>query len=361
MEVMVTAEFWQGKRVFITGHTGFKGAWLSLWLKLLGARIIGYSLNPPSQPNLFEAIDLAKEIDHFHGDVRHKKQLQDVFNDYKPEIVFHLAAQALVRLSYKEPQETYETNIMGTVNVLEAVRQTPEVKSVVIVTSDKCYENREWIWGYRERDPLGGHDPYSSSKGAAEIVTSAYLRSFFSPESYGRTHGVGLASVRAGNVIGGGDWGADRLIPDCIKALRRKENIIIRYPNAVRPWQFVLEPIRGYVMIAEGLYQDGPKFSEAWNFGPDDNDCRTVRWVVQNMCPHWSPEAQWSLDPATNPHEAHFLKLDCSKARLRLNWQPKLELGEALKWTVDWYKIFYENFSLIRSFTEKQIMTYQEL
>ena len=266
-----------------------------------------------------------------------------------------------MRLSYDEPHVTYETNVMGTVNVLEAVRQTPEVKSVVIVTSDKCYENREWIWGYREQDPLGGDDPYSSSKGAAELVTGAYLRSYFSPQTYNREHRVGLASVRAGNVIGGGDWGADRLIPDCVKALYRKVNIIIRYPNAVRPWQFVLDPIRGYLMLAAALYQDGSGYSGAWNFGPDDDDCRTVEWVVQNICQMWSPEARWSPDSAANPHEAHFLKLDCSKAKMHLGWKPKLKLTEALKWTVDWYKHFYKEVSSIRSLTEKQIMSYQEL
>ena len=361
MENLVRTDFWNGKRVLITGHTGFKGSWLSLWLKLLGAQIIGYSLEPPTQPNLFEAVGLADEIIHLHGDVRDLKKLQNVFLEYRPYIVFHLAAQALVRLSYQQPHLTYETNVMGTVNVLEAVRQTPEVKSVVIVTSDKCYENREWIWGYRENDPLGGHDPYSSSKGAAEIVTAAYLRSYFSPETYNREHRVGLASVRAGNVIGGGDWGTDRLIPDCIKALHRKEKIVIRYPDAIRPWQFVLEPILGYLMLAAALYQDGFRYSGAWNFGPDDDDCREVSWVVQNICQMWSPESRWNPDDAANPHEAHFLKLDCSKARMSLGWKPKLKLAETLEWTVAWYLEFYKNVSLIRSFTEKQVMAYQEL
>jgi CDP-glucose 4,6-dehydratase len=361
MENMVTADFWRGKRVLVTGHTGFKGAWLSLWLKLLGAEVIGYSLAPPSQPNLFEALGIAEEIIHFYSDVRDIEKLQKVFREYKPDLVFHLAAQSLVRLSYREPHLTYETNIMGTVNVLEAVRQTPGVKSVVIATSDKCYENREWLWGYREQDNLGGNDPYSSSKAAAEIVTGAYLRSYFPPETYNREHQVGLASVRAGNVIGGGDWGTDRLIPDCIKAFHRKEKIIIRYPDAVRPWQYVLEPLRGYLMMAAALYQEGPQYSGAWNFGPDDNDCRPVKWVVQYMCQMWSHETGWSLDPAANPQEAHFLKLDCSKARMCLGWQPKLKLAEALKWTVDWYLNYYKNVSLIRSLTEKQIMSYQEL
>ncbi len=361
MENMVEADFWKGKRILVTGHTGFKGSWLSLWLKLSGAQVIGYSLDPPTQPNLFEAIALSEEIVHVHGDVRDVKKIQLVFHEYQPDIVFHLAAQALVRLSYKEPQLTYETNIMGTVNVLEAVRHTPQVRSVVIVTSDKCYENREWIWGYREHDPLGGNDPYSSSKGAAEIVTAAYLKSYFSPETYNREHRVGLASVRAGNVIGGGDWGADRLIPDCLRALHQNQEIIIRYPDAVRPWQFVLEPISGYLTIAAALYQDGAQYAGAWNFGPDDDDCRTVSWLVENICRLWSSETGWHPDPAANPHEAHFLKLDCSKAKMYLDWKPKLALTESLKWTVDWYRNFYKNVSPIRSLTEKQIMSYQAL
>ena len=291
------------------------------------------------------------------GDIRELTLLQQVIKSEQPEIIFHLAAQALVRRSYQEPLETYFTNIMGTVHLMEAIRQVGGVRAVVIITSDKCYENREWVWGYREIDPMGGDDPYASSKGCAELVTASYRKSFFNPAEYDR-HGVALASVRAGNVIGGGDWAADRLVPDVMKAFMQKQAVQIRSPHAYRPWQYVLEPLRGYLLLAERLYTKGPMYAEAWNFGPAENDVRPVIWLVEQLTRLWGNGAVWEVDSRAHPHEAHLLKLDCSKSKTRLGWKPKLNLEQALAWTVSWYKTYQETPSLVKELTESQILSY---
>ena len=286
----------------------------------------------------------------------------ETFKEYQPEFVFHLAAQPLVRFSYKDPRLTYETNVMGTVNLLEAVRQTKSVRVVVNITSDKCYENKEWVWGYRENDPMGGHDPYSSSKGCAELVTSAYLRSFFSPEDYLNKHNVALASVRAGNVIGGGDWGEDRLIPDCIRALSQGKEIVIRNPNAIRPWQHVLEPLCGYLLLGAKLWDEGPKYSGAWNFGPQDGEVWTVEDMVKKII-HLRDDGSYRIERYGNPHEAHWLKLDCSKARIELQWEPRYTVKQALEKSIEWYRMFYEGSKAddMMEFTKKQIESYGKL
>ena len=356
-------DIYKKKKVLITGHTGFKGSWLSIWLKKLGAQVIGYSLEPPSTPNNFEACNLESKITHIHGDVRDLGHLQAVFEKYNPEIVFHLAAQPLVRISYADPHTTYETNVMGTVNVLEAVRQAESVRVLVNITSDKCYENREWVWGYRENDPMGGYDPYSSSKGCAELITAAYRQSFFNPDRY-KEHKVALSSVRAGNVIGGGDWGEDRLIPDCIRALCQGKEIVIRNPNAIRPWQHVLEPLSGYLLLGARLWYDGPRYSGSWNFGPLDSEVWTVHKVAESVCSLWSKELESKIrypkSDIQNPHEAHWLKLDCSKARIDLQWEPRYSVKQALEKTIEWYRTFYQGSKAteMMEFTKKQIDGY---
>lgn len=348
-------EFWKGKTVFLTGHTGFKGGWLSLWLRRLGANVIGYSLLPPTQVNLFDCAAVADGMNSIIGDVRDGSQLSRAVADCRPDIVFHLAAQPLVRDSYRLPVDTYTTNVIGTVNLLEAVRICPSVKAVVIVTTDKCYENREWVWGYRENEALGGFDPYSSSKACAELVTSAYRRSFFSDGS-----GVALASARAGNVIGGGDWSSDRLVPDCILALQAGKLVPIRNPRAIRPWQHVLEPLSGYLSLARRLYEEGAAFADAWNFGPSDEDARSVEWVVQRICALWGDGARYEIDKGTHPHEATYLKLDCSKARTCLGWRPRLNLETALSWSVEWYRALRDGGNA-RSLVDDQIHRYEGL
>jgi CDP-glucose 4,6-dehydratase len=332
---------YKGKKVLVTGHTGFKGSWLSLWLTELGANVIGYSLEPPTQPNLFETLSLDKKLIHIIGDVRDEKKLSSVFEKYQPEFVFHLAAQPLVRLSYAEPKLTYETNIMGTINILEAVRKTNSVKVCIVITTDKCYENKEWIYGYREIDPMGGYDPYSSSKACAELIVSAYRNSFFNPKDYGKIHNIALSSVRAGNVIGGGDWGEDRLIPDCVKTLSQNKIINIRNPQATRPWQYVLEPLSGYLLLGSKMYKDGKRFSSAWNFGPNDNDIITVEEIVKSVIMSWG-NGDYKIDTSNQPHEAGLLKLDTSKARTFLGWKPVYNIYETIKRTVNWYKCFYK-------------------
>lgn len=333
-------KIYENKRVLIIGHTGFKGSWLSLWLTELGANVIGYSLEPPTEPNLFETINLKDRITHIIGDVRDEKHLIAIFEKNLPEFVFYLAAQPLVRISYKEPKLTYETNVMGTVNVLEAVRKTKSVRVCVIITSDKCYENREWVYGYRETDPMGGYDPYSSSKGCAELVTATYRRSFFNPEDYGGHHNVALSSVRAGNVIGGGDWGEDRIIPDCIRALSQNKTIVVRNPQATRPWQYVLEPLSGYLLLGALMYKDGEKYSDAWNFGPSDESIITVEELIKLVIKYWG-SGNYAVDTSTHPHEAGLLKLDASKARALLGWKPIYDIYEAVERTISWYKNFY--------------------
>jgi len=345
--------FWKGKTVFVTGHTGFKGSWLSLWLQSLGARVTGYALEPPTQPNLFELAGVARSMESIMGDVRDLAALKTALLRAKPELVLHMAAQSLVRESYADPVGTYATNVMGTVNLLEAVREVKSVRTVVIVTSDKCYENRERVQGYREDEAMGGHDPYSSSKGCAELVTAAYRRSFFSMA------GAAVASARAGNVIGGGDWSKDRLVPDAITAFISRKALRIRSPNAVRPWQFVLDPLSGYLTLAERLWEDGAAYSGAWNFGPAENDVRPVSWIVGELARRWGKDATWETDPAPQPHEAGLLQLDCSKARTRLNWRPRVELGAALDSVVEWYRKYAVGED-VRKLTEEQIRSYQD-
>ncbi len=335
--VAVNPAFWSGKRVLLTGHTGFKGSWMSLWLQAMGAQVVGYALAPPTNPSLFEVARVGQGMTSVHGDIRDLAALQAVFAKHRPEIVIHMAAQPLVRYSYQNPVETYSTNVMGTVNVLEAVRNTPGIKAVVNITTDKCYENREWVWGYRENEPMGGYDPYSNSKGCAELVSASYRSSFFNANSHAQ-HGVALATVRAGNVIGGGDWAQDRLIPDILAAFEQNKLVNIRNPHAIRPWQHVLEPLRGYLTLAERLFQQGSDFAEGWNFGPNDEDAKPVGWIVTQMAQLWGSEAQWQGDAGQHPHEATYLKLDISKARSRLDWRPALPLNDALKLIIDWSK-----------------------
>lgn len=327
--------FWKGKKIFITGHTGFKGSWLSLWLHELGAEVTGYALNPPTDPSLFELAKVGRIVRSIIADVRDGDSLAKKMNETKPDIVIHMAAQPLVRDSYKIPVETYAINVMGTVNLFEAVRATHSVRAVVNVTTDKCYDNKEWVWGYRENEPLGGYDPYSNSKACSELVTAAYRSSYFNPKDHA-AHGVAVASARAGNVIGGGDWATDRLIPDCIRAILKNESIVIRNPEAIRPWQHVLEPLSGYLLLAQRLFEEGPRHAEAWNFGPDESDAKPVEWIARKLCEKWGRKASYRIDTGYHPHEAHYLKLDCSKARSTLGWRPKWDLAKALDSIVDW-------------------------
>lgn len=335
--------FWQGKRVLITGHTGFKGSWLSLWLQSLGAEVTGYALNPPTNPSLFEVAKVADGMHSIIGDIRDFDGLQKALQDARPEVVIHMAAQPLVRYSYAHPVETYATNVMGSVNLLEAVRNTTSVKAVVNVTSDKCYENKEWIWGYREDDPMGGYDPYSNSKGCAELVTAAYRSSFFNEDDYAK-HGVAVASARAGNVIGGGDWACDRLIPDFMRAIVAGEKVVIRSPNAIRPWQHVLEPLSGYLLLAEKLYTHGVDYAHAWNFGPNDVDAKTVQWLISELVSSWGGNVSFQVEAsAAYLHEAHFLRLDSSKARMQLGWRSRWDAKQTIERIVMWHKAHLAN------------------
>lgn len=353
---MIDKQFWQGRRVFVTGHTGFKGSWLCLWLSSLGARVSGYALEPPTSPSLFDLARVDALVGSTIADVRDGEALQAALQAAKPEIVIHMAAQPLVRESYRNPVETYAVNVMGTANLLEAVRHCDCVRAVVNVTTDKCYENREWAWGYRENEPMGGFDPYSSSKGCSELVTAAYRSSFFNSEDFA-SHGVALATARAGNVIGGGDWADDRLICDCIRALLEGEKIEIRNPNAIRPWQHVLEPLSGYMLLAQKLYEEGTCFAEGWNFGPNDEDAKPVEWIVQQLCNVWGEGTSYRLDQAQHPHEATYLKLDCSKAKARLGWQPLWNLQQALASIVKWSK-GYQQGANINALCLEQIAAY---
>lgn len=352
----MTSEFWSDKVVLVTGHTGFKGAWLSLWLRKLGARVIGYSLPPPTTPSLFMLARVADDMESVQGDIRDLDHLGAVITEHRPDIVIHLAAQALVRYSYRNPVETYATNVMGTVHVMEAVRQSESVRALLNVTSDKCYENREWIWGYREGEPLGGHDPYSSSKACAELVTAAYRQSYFTGSA--ESAGAVVASARAGNVIGGGDWAEDRLIPDVVRAFLLEQAIMIRRPAAVRPWQHVLDPLGGYLLLLERMWDRKNGLDQAWNFGPPVHDAKPVRWIVERMTELWGGKASMKLDTSAQPHEAGMLSLDCSKARTALGWTPRLGLDKALEWTVEWYKA-YQRGDDMRGLTEDQIDRYQ--
>ena len=349
---------WVGKRVLITGHTGFKGSWLSLWLQSKGAELCGFALEPPTAVNLFTEAGVATGIRSVLGDIRDTAHVARVFQEHQPEIVFHLAAQPLVRSSYIDPVGTYATNVVGTASVLEAARHTPSVRAIVVVTTDKCYENREWEWPYREIDRLGGYDPYSNSKACTELVVSSYRNSFFNPAAYDK-HGVAIASVRAGNVIGGGDWASDRLVPDIMRAFLAAQPVLIRNPHAIRPWQHVLEPLRGYIAVAESLCEQGTANAEAWNFGPEQADAQTVEWIVCKLAGLWGEGAEWRLDSGDHPHEAHTLQLDWSKAKHRLGWSPAFSLSDALAVTAEWYKVKSKGKDM-RAFTLHQIQSYEE-
>lgn len=335
---MINSAFWRGKHVFLTGHTGFKGGWMSLWLQRMGTHVTGYALTPPTNPSLFEVAKVSKGMTSLIGDIRDLPALQKAMSLCSPEIVFHFAAQPLVRQSYVAPLETYAVNIMGTLNLLESIRNTPSVKAVVVVTTDKCYENNEAdSYSYAETDPLGGYDPYSSSKACAEIVASAYFRSFLSEQN------IALATVRAGNVIGGGDWALDRLVPDILRAIEKKQSIEIRNPNATRPWQHVLEPLTGYLMLAEKMLDSGREFSGAWNFGPEQEDNRPVEWIVKKMLDGQPTSISWHQGCHENPHEAKYLSLDINKAKSLLKWKPKLTLESALEKVNTWHQSWLAN------------------
>ena len=331
----VNKSFWNNKKVFITGHTGFKGSWITLWLMNMGSIVKGFALVPNTRPSLFNQLNLKKEINSTTGDIRDLKNLTNSMVNFNPDILIHMAAQPLVRFSYQEPIQTYTTNVIGTANVLEASRKCTNLKSIISVTSDKCYENREIMRGYKENEAMGGHDPYSSSKGCAELVTTAYKRSFFNS-----SNSASIASARAGNVIAGGDWSKDRLIPDIIRAFEKLEKVVVRNPNSIRPWQHVLEPLSGYLVLAEKLYLYGDQFSGGWNFGPNDKDCKSVRGILDEMVNLWGDNVGWCIDNNDNPHESTFLKLDCSKAKRLLKWEPKLNLKQTLSSIVDWHKVF---------------------
>lgn len=354
----VNPSFWSGKRVFITGHTGFKGGWLSLWLASMGAKITGYALKPNTTPNFFEVTKIASGLDHSHiADIRDLEKLRKTMAQAEPEIVIHMAAQPLVRYSYDNPVETYATNVMGTVHVLECIRNLDCVRVAVVVTTDKCYENKEGIVGYSENEPMGGFDPYSSSKGCAELVTSAYRQSFFSPDKFDQ-HNIAIASARAGNVIGGGDWSEDRLIPDAIRAFELKKSLMLRNPLATRPWQHVLEPLSGYLILAQALHQGGVQFDGAWNFGPRDEDARPVKEVVEFLIKNWGSPANWQQDLSEQPHETHTLRLNCTKSRDYLSWAPKWGLEKAIQNIIDWYRA-YQRGENMQEVSLQQIAQYQ--
>jgi len=353
----VNLAFWSSKRVFVTGHTGFKGGWLCLWLESLGAKVTGYSLPAPTKPNLFELAQVASGVDSVLADIRDLPRLTESMVAANPEIVFHLAAQPLVRASYTAPIETFATNVMGTVHVLESARRCRSARAVVVVTSDKCYENREWVWAYREDEAMGGHDPYSASKGCAELVTAAYRCSYFGTGTGGGRAEV--ASARAGNVIGGGDWADDRLVPDIVRAIGRGEPARIRNPGAVRPWQHVLEPLNGYLTLAQRLYESSIGFASGWNFGPWESDTRSVEWLTRRIVERWGEGAGWEREGSAQPHEANVLKLDSAKAHALLGWRPRLDLEAALDWTVSWYKAQSKSADM-RTVTLDQIKRFQE-
>lgn len=346
------SKFWLGKKVLITGHTGFKGSWLSLWLQWLGAEVIGYALKPPTHLNLFTIANVAKNMTSVLGDIRDFSAIASTVNTYRPDIIIHMAAQSLVRYSYKYPLETYSTNVMGTVNLLEAARQTENTRAIVNVTTDKCYENKNGYWSYRENDRLGGRDPYSNSKACAELVSSAYRHSYFN-----QPNSPGLATARAGNVIGGGDWAEDRLVPDIINACKEKKPVIIRNPQALRPWQHVLEPLGGYLLLAERLYEAPTVFSSSWNFGPQEEDVVPVAWLVEFIIKAWQANTAWQYDDNQHPHEEKCLKLDCSKAKAELGWRPAWNLEKGLQATIAWYQAYQEQ-AAMQEYTLSQIKAF---
>jgi CDP-glucose 4,6-dehydratase len=352
--LVMTPEFWSGKRVLLTGHTGFKGSWLSLYLQMLGARVTGLALAPTVQPNLFEAARIETGMTSIVADIRDLAAVERAVDKAAPDIVIHMAAQALVRLGYREPVETYATNVLGTVHVLDAVRRLSKAQACVVVTSDKCYENREWIWPYRENEPMGGHDPYSNSKGCAELVVGSYRASYFAQA------GIGLASARAGNVIGGGDWSEDRLVPDLIQGFIDRKPTLIRQPNAIRPWQHVLDALYGYLLLAERLWSDPVAFAEGWNFGPNDAGAVPVHMIADALVAAWGDGAAWSRDGQAGVHEAHLLKLDSSKARSLLAWRPRLGVEDAISWIVAWHRASVQGADM-HDFTRRQIEQFQAL
>ena len=356
---IMTDGFYKGRKVFITGHTGFKGSWLAIWLDKLGAEVSGFALEPPTEPSMFEICGIGEKIHSVTGDIRDRNGLENALLKAEPEIVFHLAAQPLVRVSYDRPAETYETNVMGTVNLLDAIRRCPSVRAVVVVTSDKCYENTESSSGYRETDRLGGYDPYSSSKACQELVTSAYINSFFNTAEYSR-HGVAIATARAGNVIGGGDFAQDRLVPDIIRSIISGEQLRIRYPRAVRPWQHVMEPLFGYMTLAQKLYTDGPAYSGAWNFGPDQGSIKTVEWIVGRLLDYFGREYGYVADTENNPHETNCLMLDSAKAKQLLGFRPRLDIEKALEKTAYWTTAFLDKADMMRV-TLEQIDEYENI
>ena len=348
--------FWKNKKILITGHTGFKGSWLTIWLKKLGADITGFSKSVPTNPSLFETANIEKDIKSVVGDIQNYELLKETISKCEPEIIFHMAAQSLVIKSYSNPIETFSTNVMGTVNLLYAVKETKKAKIVINITSDKCYENNESLEGYSEEDPMGGHDPYSSSKGCAELITKSFRKSFFSSD---HENNIGLASVRAGNVIGGGDWAENRLIPDIIRAIKNKENVKIRNPNALRPWQHVLDPLNGYISLAEKLWDDQKKHSEGWNFGPEKNEVKPVSWIIEEFNELWKNKINWVVGN-NELHEANNLILNCQKAKSRLGWNSKMNTETALKLTIEWYRKYFDGENM-REVTEEQITKFQKL
>jgi len=353
---MVNKAFWKGKRVLITGHTGFKGSWLSILLNWLGSDISGYALEPNTIPSLYKLSNIDSIVSSTIGDIRDYDFLTSTLKKMRPEIIIHMAAQPLVLESYKNPRETYEINVMGTVNLFEAARQVDSVKAILNVTTDKCYENKEWLWGYRENEPMCGYDPYSNSKSCSELVTTSFRNAFFNPKNY-HEHGVALASARAGNVIGGGDWAEDRLIPDFFRAIMNGKKFKIRRPYAIRPWQHVLEPLSGYLTLCERLYNEGPAFAEAWNFGPDDSDAKNVEWITKEICEQWGNGVFYEIDEKPQPHESNYLKLDCSKAKTKLDWYPRWNIETAIRKIVDWNKLLL-NDSDMRMVCVSQIEDY---
>lgn len=348
--------FWRNKKVFITGHTGFKGSWLCLMLNHLGADIYGYALEPNTKPSLFEQCQIDTFIQSTIGDIRDEQKLLKAIEIAQPSIVLHLAAQPIVRLSYTHPKYTYETNVMGTINLMEALRKVDSIRAFVNVTTDKCYENKETLRPYKEDDPMGGYDPYSSSKACSEILTASYRNSFFNPEKYNE-HKLAIATARAGNVIGGGDWADDRLIPDFLRSILKKEEIIIRNPLAIRPWQHVLEPLTGYLLLAENLYNSGCEFAEAWNFGPEDEDAKPVKWIIEKLYEGLKIKSNFTIDQNQNPHEAHYLKLDSSKSNTRLNWHPNWDINNALTSIVEFIQC-YEQQGDLKKLCENQMLSY---
>jgi CDP-glucose 4,6-dehydratase len=353
--------FWHNKKVLITGCTGFKGSWLTTMLYEFGADIYGYALQPNTKPSMFELLSLDEKINFTIGDIRDFDNISKFINQINPEVVFHLAAQPLVLYSYQHPIETYHTNVLGLVNLFEAIRHNKGVKAIINVTSDKCYDNKEWLWGYRENEPMGGYDPYSNSKGCAELVTSCYQKSYFNIEQFNQRHNTLLSSARAGNVIGGGDWSDNRLIPDMIKSVLTKQTVQIRNPQAIRPWQHVLEPLSGYLMLAKHLYNGEVQYASPWNFGPNFEDTKTVEYIISKLCNLWGNNASWQLDVSKNyQHEANYLKLDCNKANNILNWHPKWDLDTALEKITHWYKVYQIKGDLYQM-TKEQIYEYMEL